>query len=34
MTDQQFKALVLHLRIIIVLLGFIAGMMVAFVWYW
>src|SRR5437870_5814539 len=31
-SDQQFTALLLHLRIMIVLLGFIAGLMVAFAW--
>ncbi len=32
MTDQQFKAMLFHLRVIIALLGFVAGIMVAFAW--
>ena len=34
MTDQQFAAIVLHLRILIVLLGFVAGILIAFAWYY
>ena len=30
MTDQQFAAIVLHLRILIVLFGFVAGILIAF----
>jgi hypothetical protein len=33
LTDQQFAAIVLHLRILIVLLGFVAGILIAFAWY-
>ncbi len=32
MTDQQFTAVLWHLRIPIALLGFIVGIMVAFAW--
>ena len=32
MTDQQFTAVLLHLRILIALLGFMVGIMVAFAW--
>jgi hypothetical protein len=32
MTDQQFRAIVLHLRIMIVFLGFTAGVVVAIAW--
>jgi hypothetical protein len=32
MTDQQFSAVLLHLRIIIGLLGFVVGILLAFAW--
>ena len=32
MTEQQFNGVLMHLRIMIALLGFIAGIMIAFAW--
>jgi hypothetical protein len=32
MTDQQFASLLLHARILIGLLGFIVGILLAFAW--
>lgn len=32
MTVEQFKTLLIHLRVLIVIAGFIAGILVAFAW--
>jgi hypothetical protein len=32
MTDQQFRLLLIHLRIIMALLAFITGILLAFAW--
>lgn len=32
MTDHQFTVLVAHLRVLIVLLGLIVGILIAFAW--
>jgi hypothetical protein len=32
MTDDQFSSILIHLRIIIVILGFIAGILAALAW--
>jgi len=32
MTAEQFRSLLIHLRIVIVLLGFVVGILLAFAW--
>ncbi len=32
MTEEQYRGLLLHLRILIVLAGFIVGILLAFAW--
>jgi hypothetical protein len=34
MTDEQHKAILIHIRIVIVLLAFIAGILIAFAWHY
>jgi hypothetical protein len=32
MTDDQYRSLIIHIRALIVLLGMIAGILIAFAW--